>query len=130
MLNPLDKYYLDKEEPYRSCLQNLREIILAMDPSITEKWRYGMPFFYYRGRMACYLWLDKKNLKPYIGIVEGSRIEHEGLVLGNRKRMKAFMVDPHKNPPIKSIKSLLKKMLLLYEDSPRRKKQKNSDPNR
>jgi len=114
MLNPLDKYYLDKEEPYRSCLQSLREIILAMHPSITEKWRYGMPFFYCNDRMACYLWLDKKNLKPYLGIVEGSRVEFEGLVQGNRKRMKIFMVDPHKNLPVRNIKNILRQMLKVY----------------
>jgi hypothetical protein len=116
MLNPLDKYYLDKEEPFRSCLQGMRKIILEMDPAITEKWRYGMPFFYCKGRMACYLWLDKRTMKPYIGIVEGSRVDHTGLVQGSRKRMKIFMVDPYKNLPIKSIKNLLNKMLLVYEE--------------
>ena len=116
MLNPLDKYYLDKEEPFKSCLQSLRSIILGMDENIIEKWRYGMPFFYYKGRMACYLWLDKKKLKPYLGIVEGSRVDHKGLVQGARKRMKIFLADPYKNLPVKSIKSILKKMLLVYKD--------------
>jgi hypothetical protein len=115
MLSPLDKYYLDKEEPFRSCLQSMREIIL-MNKEITEKWRYGMPFFYCKGRMACYLWLDKKKLKPYLGIVEGSRVEHKGLIQGNRKRMKIFMVDPYKNLPLKDIRSILKKMLIVYQD--------------
>ena len=115
MLNPLDKYYLDKEEPFRSCLQSMREIILSMNPGISEKWRYGMPFFYYNGRMACYLWLDKKLLKPYLGIVEGARVEHEGLVPGSRKRMKIFMVDPNKSLPIRNIKGILKKMLRVYQ---------------
>jgi uncharacterized protein DUF1801 len=116
IMNPLDKYYLDKEEPYRSCLQSLRSIVLGMDRNMTEKWRYGMPFFYCKGRMACYLWLDKKNLKPYLGIVEGSRVEYKGLEQGKRKRMKIYVVDPHKNLPVKDIKAILKKMLRVYDD--------------
>ena len=75
-----------------------------------------MPFFYYKGRMACYLWLDKKNFKPYLGIVEGARVNHDGLIAGNRKRMKIFMVDPNKNLPVRSLKQILKKMLRVYED--------------
>jgi len=30
-----------------------------------------MPFFSYRGTMFCYLWVQKKDLMPYVGFVEG-----------------------------------------------------------
>jgi hypothetical protein len=115
MLNPIDKYYLDKVEPTRSCLQSLRQFILGIDPYIQEKWRFGMPFFYYRGKMACYLWIDKKTLHPYLGIVEGKHIEHPELVSGKRSRMKVLIVNPQKDLPLKKIGTILKKMIQYYK---------------
>jgi hypothetical protein len=45
MLRPIDNYFLQHEEPTKSCLQFLREHILQIDKNITEAWKYGMPFF-------------------------------------------------------------------------------------
>jgi hypothetical protein len=36
-LTPLDTFYLTKEEPNKSCLLALRDIILAQDPDITAE---------------------------------------------------------------------------------------------
>ncbi len=74
-----------------------------------------MPFFYYRGKMACYLWIDKKTLHPYLGIVEGKQIKDPALVSGKRSRMKILMVDPHKNLPLVKIREILKKMIRYYK---------------
>jgi hypothetical protein len=72
-LTPLDNFYFQQEEPDKSCLLALREIILSQDTNITATWKYGMPFFCYKGKMFCYLWLHKTLHQPYIGIVEGER---------------------------------------------------------
>ena len=52
MLNPLDNYYLQKEEPIKSCLSFLRKHILEFDSDITEALKYGMPFFCYKGNFC------------------------------------------------------------------------------
>lgn len=44
-LRPVDNWFLQKDEPLKSCLQFLREYILKQNPGITESWKYGMPFF-------------------------------------------------------------------------------------
>ena len=44
MLRDFDRFYLQKEEPVKSCLIALREIILKQDREITVPWKYGMPF--------------------------------------------------------------------------------------
>src|SRR6185437_9054488 len=54
-INPFDNYFLQKEDPDKSCLQFLRQLILKQDRNITEAWKYGMPFFCYKGKMFCYL---------------------------------------------------------------------------
>lgn len=114
MLRPIDNYFLQNEEPFKSCLQFLRQHILKMNVDITEKWLYGMSFFYYKGKRFCYLWVHKKYRKPYIGIVDGNKINHPDLLLEKRTRMKILLIDPDKEMPVKKINAILKAALKLY----------------
>ena len=115
MLRPIDNYFLQNEEPLKSCLQFLRDHILKFDTGITEGWSYGMPFFYYKGKRFCYLWVHKKYGKPYIGIVDGKKIDHPDLLPEKRTRMKIFLIDPEKNIPIRKINAILKEVVTLYK---------------
>jgi len=114
MVGQLHNYYLNKEEPNKSCLLALRSIILDQDTNITETQKYGMPCFCYKKKMFCYLWTDKKTDEPYILMVEGKYLDHPELEEGDRSRMKIFRVDPNKDLPIKTIVSILKTALDLY----------------
>ncbi|MDQ6480245.1 DUF1801 domain-containing protein [Dyadobacter sp. LHD-138] len=109
-----DNYYLQKDEPVKSCLSALRQIILDRNPDITEAWKYRMPFFCYKGRMFCYLWIDKKTNFPYLGIVEGKRINHPGLVQDDRSRMKIMTFNPVEDLPLETIQNILDSALFLY----------------
>ena len=114
MLRPIDNWFLQKEEPAKSCLQFLREYILKHDKGITEAWSYGMPFYYYKGKRFCYLWMHKKYEQPYIGIVDGKRVDHPDLLVENRSRMKILLLDAGKNIPLKKINGILNEVLSLY----------------
>jgi hypothetical protein len=114
MLRPIDQYFLEKDEPVKSCLQFLRSHILTLDGNITEAWKYGMPFYCYKGRMCCYLWIHKKYRQPYLGIVEGNKIDDPGLLKEKRARMKILLIDPAKNIPVKKIDRILKVVLKFY----------------
>jgi hypothetical protein len=114
MIREIDKYYFDKDEPNKSCLLALRNIILKQDVDITETQKWGMPCFCYRKKILCYLWTDKKKNTPYILFVEGKYLEHPQLEKGSRSRMKVFNVDPDKDLPLKTIELLLNKALDLY----------------
>lgn len=107
-------YYLNKEEPNKSCLLALRSIILDQDKEITETQKWGMPCFCYKKKMFCYLWTDKKTNKPYLLMVEGKHLKHPALKQGDRRRMKIFNVNPNKDLPKKKIAGILKKALDLY----------------
>jgi len=61
-----------------------------------------------------YFWFDKKTKHPYIGMVEGKHLDHPKLIAGNRTRMKILPIDPTKDLPIRSIKTILKQALDLY----------------
>lgn len=112
----LDAFYLNKEEPVRSCLLALKSIILERDRHITATQKYGMPCFNYKSRMFCYLWTDKKTDNPYILMVEGKRLHHPLLETGKRSRMKIFNIDPNIDLPITDIKSILDEALDLYKN--------------
>ncbi len=115
MLKAADNFYLQKEEPLQSCLLALRAIILKQDKDITAAFKYGMPFFCYKGKMFCYLWVNKKTQQPYLGIVEGKHFNHPLLIIEKRSRMKIMLFDADKELPVKTIKLILKQAIDLYK---------------
>ena len=115
MLRNIDQFYLLEEEPVKSCLVALREFIFRQDKEITASWNYGMPFFYYRGKRFCYLWVHKKLRQPYVGFVDGKYLSHPKLVSEKRARMKIYLIDPEKDLPVKTLKTLLKQSIDLYK---------------
>ena len=116
MQDELENFYLAKDEPNKGCLLALREIILKQAEEITETRKYGMPCFCYKGKMFCYLWIDKKTQEPYILFVEGKHLNHLSLETGTRARMKIFRINPMKDFPIDLINQLLKDAIDLYRN--------------
>jgi uncharacterized protein YdhG (YjbR/CyaY superfamily) len=114
-MKEIDHFYLRQEEPIKSCLIALREIILRQDPEITAAWKYGMPFFCFQGKMFCYIWVHKKHLQPYIGMVEGKHLEHSELLIEKRARMKIMLFDPTVDIPIDTLEMILQQALDLYK---------------
>lgn len=114
-MEKMDHFYLDSEEPIKSCLLALREIILRQSPEISATWKYGMPFFCFRGKMFCYLWVHKKIGQPYLGIVEGKHFEQPFLLQEKRSRMKIMLFDPEEDLPLETIESILQLALQLYQ---------------
>lgn len=115
MINELEAYYLGKEEPTRGCLIALRNFILNHNPHMTETWTHRMPMFRYHGKLFCYLWVDKKTYRPYIGIYKGIEIEHPALDLGNRNKMKTMDIDPEQDLPIQVLNEIFELALELYQ---------------
>jgi hypothetical protein len=113
-LRDIDIYFVKNEEPVKGCLLFLRKFILEQDPNITETWKYRMPVYCYKGKMFCYLWIHKKYQKPYLGIVEGSKVTHPDLIIEKRARMKILLIDPHKDLPLKKLNTIMKSVLKLY----------------
>ncbi len=110
-----EDFYLSKQEPNKSCLLALRNIILKQDEHITETKKYGMPCFCYLNKMLVYLWVDKKTTEPYILFVDGAKLNHPDLESGNRGKMKIFRVNPHKDLPIKKLNLVLQTALSIYK---------------
>jgi len=114
MLRPIDEYFLSQPEPSKSCLLYLRDFLINFHPDITEEWKYKLPFYYFKGKMFCYLWTHKKYKQPYIGIMEGRKINHPDLLQEDRSQVKILLVNPEATLPIKKINSILKEALSFY----------------
>jgi hypothetical protein len=93
----------------------LRSHILKQDSNLTESWKYGMPFYCFNKKMICYLWVHKKFRQPYIGIVEGKKINHPELLTEKRARMKILLINPELDIPVKKINGILKEVIALYK---------------
>jgi hypothetical protein len=115
-MDSLDDFYSKFDEPILSCLLALKKIILSQDPEILSEWKYGMPFFTFRKKMFCYLWVHKKHKQPYLGIVEGKQIEHPDLILEKRAKMKIMLFDSNEDLPIETIENILQKALEFYKN--------------
>ena len=117
MLREIDHYFLHQEEPVRGYLLALRDHILQYDKGITEAWKYRMPFYCYKGKMVCYLWVHKVHRQPYLGIVEGKKVVHPQLIQEKRARMKIILFDPERDIPLRTVNTILKATLALYRQT-------------
>ncbi|MFT5917512.1 MAG: hypothetical protein ACI81T_004029 [Bacteroidia bacterium] len=115
MLRETDKYYLNQEEPNKSCLLALREIILEKNQNITESKKWNIPCFSYKKKLFCFLNIDKETNSPYMLVVEGNRVHHPELEQGNRSRMRILRINPNEDIQIEEVDLLLDEMLALYE---------------
>jgi Domain of unknown function (DU1801) len=115
MLRPADNWFLSHAEPERGCLQQLRQIILAFRPDITEKLSYGMPTYYIGKKRLVYLWYHKTHHCPYIGFIDGNLLNAPDLLAESRSRMKIFLVNPLQDLPVKRIRELLGATIKLTE---------------
>ncbi|MDX6189451.1 DUF1801 domain-containing protein [Flavobacterium sp. Fl-318] len=113
-MKEVDNFYERQEEPLREVLLALKEIILKQDEDISNVLKYGMPFFCYKGKMFCYLWIHKKNKQPYIGIVEGKHFDESFLIQESRSRMKIMMLSSNEDLPIDRIEKIVQKAIKLY----------------
>jgi hypothetical protein len=115
-MKALDNFYNSLQEPNKGAMIALREIILAQDEHITPEWKYNTPFFYYKGKMFCYIWIHKKFKQPYIAFVEGKQFDEPFLLQEDRKRIKIMLIDAEADMPIKILQKLIKKGLALYKN--------------
>ncbi len=73
-----------------------------------------MPMYCYKGKMFCYIRIDATRKEPYIGMVEGKRLDYPGLEQGTRSRMKVMFFDPEADLPADLLHDMLNEALDFY----------------
>lgn len=111
-----DRFYLGVDEPNRSCLMALRNIILDQDIHVEEYIKWSLPCFCYKKRMFCFLSIDSKINQPYLLIVEGKRLNHPMLEAKGRARMRSITFDPDEDLPVEAVVEILNSALDLYRN--------------
>ncbi len=64
MIRETDNFYLNQEEPNKSCMLALRKIILDQDAAVTETRKWGMPCFCYQKKYSAICGRIKKRRNP------------------------------------------------------------------
>lgn len=114
-MKKLDEYFDQLPEPIRGCQLAVRNILLSIDPEIEETWKWSTPFFLYRKKMLCYLWIDKKDHFPYLGIYGGDQLAHPSLVQMHRAKIRKLVIDPEKDLPVVTIQEVIREACLLID---------------
>lgn len=115
MLTALENYYLKQPEPIRECLLAMKEIILRINSEITHERKYQIPFFYYKGKKLCFLWVDRK--KPLLGFVIDRKLQP--LIAGVKRKdtVETILLDPTEDLPIEFVIEKLQQIMALYDQS-------------
>ena len=107
-------FFKQLHEPAKTCMLSLREMILMQDMQVRETFKYGMPFYCFKKKMFCYLWMHHVSGKPYIGILNGDRVHHPSLLTENRAKIKIMLFDAYRALPVEPIQNILKQAIDLY----------------
>jgi uncharacterized protein YdhG (YjbR/CyaY superfamily) len=80
----VDEYIAQAPEEVQDKLQELRAVIKATAPEAEERISYGMPYYYYKGRLV-YFQLWKKHIGFYVPtpVVEEHKSDLQGYEITN-----------------------------------------------
>lgn len=103
VINPIESYFEQLQEPDKSSLLFIRKLILNHSEHFTEHWKWGGVFYYYKKKMLCYFWFDKKTKQPYLSFGEGKYIHHPQLKSEGRIRFKLYFIETNKDIDVDTI---------------------------
>lgn len=89
-MNPAEKYILLQKEPWRDFLLQLKVLVEKQVPEAELLFKYGIPFYYLKGRPFCYLLASRKYVD--LGIVRGNRLTNnlDNLEKGKRQTVRSL----------------------------------------
>ncbi len=89
-MNPAEQYIDQQDEPWRGLLLQLQLLIGKTVPEAELLYKYGIPFYYLKGRPFCYLLATKKYVD--LGVVRGSMLTNntDHLEKGKRKTVRSL----------------------------------------
>ncbi|MGY5353756.1 DUF1801 domain-containing protein [Wenyingzhuangia sp. IMCC45467] len=113
-MNNTDAFFEKQEEPNKSIFLFLKNFIHQYHSEITLHLKWGLPYFYFKGKPLCYLWKEKKTNEPYLSFAKGPYLHHSALIQGNRKIFKILPINPNQDINLKLIEEILDEAIKLY----------------
>ena len=89
-MNPAESYILNQQEPFRSILLELQVIIEATVPDLNLKYKWHLPYYYYKEKPFCFLNVTKGYVDIGFRDNEHLKVFHKFLIKENRKVMKSL----------------------------------------
>lgn len=89
MLNPLENYFLQQEEPLQSCMLYLRDWLKQQN--LEESFKFSTAFYTFKGKMFCYMSVRKKDKQFYLGFVQGYKMKHPSLKKKGVNKLKCII---------------------------------------
>lgn len=91
--NPkIDEYLKGLENPHKDLWQEIRDIILGVDPRLEEDLKWGAPTFIYKGNLATF----NPRAKKFVNLTfhTGATIpDPEGVLEGDAKEARVFRIE-------------------------------------
>ena len=109
-----DAFFDKQEEPNKSVFLFLKQFITNYHSEITLHKKWGLPYFYFKGKPLCYLWKDKKTNEPYISFAKGPQLHHPALIQGDRKIFKVLPINPKRDIDVVLIQEILTEAIKNY----------------
>jgi len=106
-------YYSKQPEPIQSCLLALKTLIMASNRELTHERRYQIPFFCFRGKKVCFLWVTRK--KVMVGFVEDSSLQPKVPGIKRKDRFETLLLDAGEDIPVELILERLTEKITLAE---------------
>ena len=109
-MNPLEEYFLNQREPLQSVMLYLRQVIFETLPDIEEKYKYKIPFYYYKGESLCYLNILKNTNYVDFAFINGFNLSNKQNLLKagrGRKMVKSIAYPTLENIDVKILKETL-----------------------
>lgn len=89
-MNPAEAYILKQEEPYKSILLQLQDIIKAVVPNVELFCKWGIPFYYNNDIPLCFLNKSKDYVDLAFWHFESMDKFKEHFVDANRKSIRSL----------------------------------------
>ncbi len=93
-MNPAEDFILKKDEPYVSIMLYVRQILFKTLSEIDERYKYRLPFYYYKNRPFCYFNIAKSNSEiskkgQFVDVcfMKGHQMQNKNLIAGNDRKL-------------------------------------------
>ncbi|WP_136481824.1 DUF1801 domain-containing protein [Cognatitamlana onchidii] len=94
-MKPVDEYFINQKEPYRSIMLYVRGIVLSTIPDISERYSYKIPFYNIGKKPLLYINILKGKDFVDVAFVQGVLLEKDFSILkndNNRKQVRSIQL--------------------------------------
>ncbi len=112
-----DDYIFRQPENYRAILLHLIVIVERIVPNVDLRFKYGIPYFYYKQKAFCYLASNPKKGYIDLGFARGFQLNNyqEVLVDENRNTVKSLRYFSLETINNSILEAVLQETMTLYK---------------